>query len=80
MGCFPETNGSWDVSRVRHMSQMFRNASSFNQDIGSWDVSNMTDMSAMFLGASVYDQYVGCWNLTMQDPSTKTLDLGLYQT
>ena len=45
-----------NLSSVTDMSQMFWNATSFNQDIGGWDVSNVTTMSAMFNSDSAFNQ------------------------
>ncbi|RIY32835.1 hypothetical protein CJP74_03445, partial [Psittacicella melopsittaci] len=47
---------SWDVSKVTDMSWMFKDASTFNQNIADWNVSNVTDMSSMFEGASSFNQ------------------------
>jgi surface protein len=34
----------WDVSAVTDMSELFRDAKQFSEDIGDWDVSNVTNM------------------------------------
>jgi len=49
-----------DLSNVTNMFSMFRDTSTFNQNIGSWDTSSVTDMSYMFFGASAFDQDIGC--------------------
>ena len=40
--------GSWDVSNVLDMRNMFGYCGLFNQDLGSWNVSSVTNMSYMF--------------------------------
>ena len=40
------------MSNVTDMSNMFEEATSFDQPIGNWDVSSVTDMGNMFLGAT----------------------------
>jgi surface protein len=52
----------WNTSSVTNMSEMFRLASSFNQDISSWDTSRVTEMSFMFQGASAFNQNIGNWD------------------
>ena len=51
-----------DLSNVTDMSNMFINASSFNQPIGSWDTSSVTNMQGMFRGASAFNQPIDSWN------------------
>ena len=50
---FNQDIGSWNVSSVINMGNMFsgsfyNRAYVFNQDIGSWDVSSVNAMSGMF--------------------------------
>ena len=35
---------TWDTSGVTDMSELFKDASSFNEDIGAWDTSGVTTM------------------------------------
>jgi len=35
------------------MSQMFRDATNFNQPLDNWDVSKVTDMRGMFAGSGM---------------------------
>merc|ERR1712167_467708 len=51
--------GGWSVENVYEMSQMFRRASSFNQNIGAWSVDNVRGMMRMFFKASAFDQDLG---------------------
>ena len=52
------------LSRVTDMSEMFKNASKFNQEIGDWDVSGVTDMSALFQYAAAFNQDIGDWDVS----------------
>ncbi|CAH0373149.1 unnamed protein product, partial [Pelagomonas calceolata] len=55
---------TWQTSGVTDMSYfMFREASSFNQQIGNWVVDNVTDMHRMFQGASSFNQPLGGWRV-----------------
>ena len=53
-----------DLSQVNDMSNMFANATSFNQNISNWDTSNVVDMSYMFSGATSFNQDIGNWDIS----------------
>jgi surface protein len=46
------------------MSEMFENASSFNQPIGYWNVGKVIYMDFMFYNANVFNQPIGSWNVS----------------
>ena len=45
---------------VTEMTEMFGDASAFDQDIGDWD--GVKNMAGMFDGASAFDQDIGAWD------------------
>ena len=49
---------------VIDMSDLFSDATGFNQDISSWDVSNVTDMFRLFYFASSFNQDIGSWDVS----------------
>jgi surface protein len=54
--------GSWDVSQVTDMSEMFYH-SPFNQNISGWDVSSVAYMSEMFYDSS-FNQNISGWDVS----------------
>lgn len=54
----------WDVSHVTDMSDLFKGAKTFDQNIGGWDVSNVTDMRGMFLEAKAFNQDIRKWDVS----------------
>jgi surface protein len=40
--------GTWDVSRVTSMAELFADCAEFNESLNGWDVSNVTEMANMF--------------------------------
>ena len=62
---FNQPIGSWDVSNVTTMNDMFGGASyAFNQSIGFWDVSSVTSMIGMFYDANAFNQNIGSWDVS----------------
>ena len=55
---------NWDVSNVTDMSNMFEEATSFDQPIGNWDVSKVTNMRSMFAGATHFNQDISNWDVS----------------
>jgi surface protein len=54
----------WDVSSVTDMSRLFKNKTTFNDDISRWDVSQVTNMSYMLCNAHAFNQPVGDWDVS----------------
>ena len=60
-----KSDADWNrvvTSLVTDMSDLFRNETTFNQDISSWDTSNVTNMSHMFYEAFIFDQPLNNWD------------------
>ena len=43
---------------------MFKNATSFNQDINSWDIGKAVNINSMFAGATGFQQNIGSWDVS----------------
>jgi uncharacterized repeat protein (TIGR01451 family) len=55
-------NWDWKTPTITTMYDMFRGATSFNQDISRWDTSNVTEMSGLLSAADSFNQDIGDWN------------------
>ena len=53
----------WNTKHITNMSELFRDDSTFNDDIGRWNVANVTNMDGMFYGARSFDQDIGGWDV-----------------
>jgi surface protein len=55
--------GSWDMSSVTVLSDMFQGATSFNEpSIVNWDVSNVAGAERVFQNTDSFNQPIGVWN------------------
>ncbi|MEQ9204851.1 MAG: BspA family leucine-rich repeat surface protein, partial [Cyclobacteriaceae bacterium] len=52
-----------DLSNVTDLSEMFRAARSFNDDLSAWDVSNVNNMSNLFNSADAFNGDISTWNV-----------------
>ena len=43
---------------------MFKEATSFNQDMNNWEVSNVKDMREMFQNAKSFNSDISKWNVS----------------
>lgn len=62
---------SWDTGNVTTMHELFKDKTTFNDDISNWNVSNVAGgasttrgMFYMFGGASSFNQNIGSWNVS----------------
>ena len=53
-----------ETGLVTTMVNMFRNASSFNQNIATWDISKVLFMNGMFYNATSFNQSISIWAIT----------------
>ena len=56
--------GSWNVSNVTDMSNMFNSATAFNQPLNSWDVSSVNNMNGMFAFTTAFNQPLNSWDVS----------------
>ena len=59
------TINGWNVSLITNMQELFRNKSSFNDDISNWNVSNVATMKWMFRDASSFNQDISAWDVSL---------------
>ena len=58
----PSNIGTWEISSVKDISNMFQSARIFNQNVGNWDTSNITNMGNLFSDCFLFNQNIENWN------------------
>ncbi len=58
-----DTMGSWDVSTIESIDNMFDGCSIFNEDIGAWTFTNLLTADAAFQEAVTFNQNISSWNM-----------------
>jgi hypothetical protein len=53
--------GSWDISRVRSLANMFHGCDAFNQPLGRWRPLICSDFRYMFARCPLFNQNIGGW-------------------
>ena len=54
---------SWNVVSVINMAGMFKQATSFNQDLNIWNVSAASTMWSMFQSAASFNNNIQSWDI-----------------
>ena len=65
---------NWDTSGVTNMSNLFKDKTSFNDDISGWNTSNVTNMYSMFRDAETFNQDISIWNTSSVTNMTSMFD------
>ena len=69
----------WDMSKVTNVSQMFQNASDFNQNLGVLNLSLCTNFTSMFNGATKFNNGgsidINNWTLNTTNPVNNEFDV-----
>lgn len=55
--------GQWNTNQITNMFELFKNNSTFNDNIQNWDVTNVDIFDSMFENASNFDQKISFWNI-----------------
>ena len=74
--CKLSSTSTGHITSSTSMENMFREATSFNQDISSWDVSNVTQMKGLFQDATSFNQDLRSWKLNEKLPKSRTMFKG----
>ena len=65
---------NWGVSNVTNMNELFKDKTTFNDNISGWDVSNVTSMNNMFNSATSFNKPLGSNSYVNLDPVFVAID------
>jgi surface protein len=68
----------WNTSGVLYMQNLFKDRTTFNQDISRWDTSSVINMYSMFEKATHFNQNISAWDVS-QVTDLKNMFKGAYR-
>ena len=68
----------WNTSGVLYMQNLFKDRTTFNQDISRWDTSSVINMYSMFENAAHFNQNISEWDVS-QVTDLKNMFKGAYR-
>jgi surface protein len=54
----------WNTSGMLYMQNLFKDKTTFNQDLSAWDTRSTINMYSMFENAASFNQNIGAWDVT----------------
>ena len=60
---FGDDDNNIYTGNIKDFSQLFKNKTTFNENIGYWNTSSAENMNQMFAGAGAFDQDLSNWDL-----------------
>ena len=66
--------GSWDISQLASLKEVFHNLRYFNGDISRWDVSRITNLQGTFQGALSFSRNLSSWDTSNVVTMERTFD------
>jgi hypothetical protein len=66
----------WCTENVTSMNQLFKDRTTFNDDISNWNTWNVTIMTQMFYNTPLFNQDIGGWDVS----KVERMDLMFYAT
>ena len=66
---------SWNVSFITNMEYLFKEKTTFNDDINNWDVSSVTNMKQMFYACTNFNGDLSLWDVSSVTDMSNMFDV-----